>query len=458
VTVRADHVTAAGGLEAIRGAVEAGESARRFAGPDHGRAALTVRPAGASDVAVAFAHAAGRGLPVAIRGAGHAMTGAAVAAGGILIDNQARPPRLSWRGDDEIEVSSSARWVEVEAELNRRGRTFPVLTDYLGMTVGGTLAVGGYGVRGVVAGCQLDHVREACLVFPSGEVRWCSRARHAELFSMSLASGGSLAYIDAVRLETAPLRREVRLRTFRHEGLAELGHSLGWTRDSSRAWPCQLDATYFRRTGLVTSRYGDPDAGTIEWILDSRLFAGRSVEDRTYGDYHMVNHRHVGAWAEGFRGWNRWADYVLDLPALQQFLCRLEALRASPVTGRFLECIYVVGIRRRAARFSFVFEASGRRPDDIEFLLGIYYMLPPGESASVPAVEEEIAGLLAACIALGGRPYLHGWNALSDRQIASLYGDEYQAFLLHKRQFDPGSVLPLPSGARATTREHDPKA
>jgi hypothetical protein len=166
----------------------------------------------------------------------------------------------------------------------------------------------------------------------------------------------------------------------------------------------------------------------------------------------MLNHRHVGAWAGTYRGWNRWGDYVLDLAGLRRFLVRLDALRASPLTGRFLECIYVIGIGRRPDRTAFAFEASGRRPGAIEFLLGVYYMVPAGDASSLPAVEEELRDLLAGCVAAGGRPYLHGWNALTDDQIARLYGDERDALLRLRSELDPAAVLPLPFGTRAVRR------
>ena len=55
-----------------------------------------------------------------------------------------------------------------------RGLTPPVLTDYLNLSVGGTLAVGGVGATTPRYGLQSDNVLEIDVVTGRGEVLTCS--------------------------------------------------------------------------------------------------------------------------------------------------------------------------------------------------------------------------------------------------------------------------------------------
>ena len=50
----------------------------------------------------------------------------------------------------------------------------PVLPDYIGQTVGGTLSVGGIGAMSFRAGAQIDHVVELLAVTGEGRIVRCS--------------------------------------------------------------------------------------------------------------------------------------------------------------------------------------------------------------------------------------------------------------------------------------------
>ncbi len=61
---------------------------------------------------------------------------------------------------DRVVVDAGATWSEVLAATLPRGLTPPVLTDYLGLSVGGTLVVGGVGGTISRFGLQSDNVVE----------------------------------------------------------------------------------------------------------------------------------------------------------------------------------------------------------------------------------------------------------------------------------------------------------
>src|SRR5256885_2441936 len=136
------------------------------------------------------------GLRVTVRGQGHSCFGQTVT-DGVLLSNAADrsvAPRLI--GDDLAEVSARSRWREVEAFLNRHGRSFAVLADYLDLSVGGTLSVGGYGVDSVVYGAQVDHVDRIRLITPDGAALRCSPLENTDLFAYALGGLGQVGVID----------------------------------------------------------------------------------------------------------------------------------------------------------------------------------------------------------------------------------------------------------------------
>ena len=101
-------------------------------------------PASAHDVAAAVRRAAGQGRRFAAQGRRHSVFGRAQARDGIVAD-MGRLRTLHAVQQDRVVVEAGASWREVVAATLPHGHTPPVLTDYLDLSVGGTLAVGGVG-------------------------------------------------------------------------------------------------------------------------------------------------------------------------------------------------------------------------------------------------------------------------------------------------------------------------
>src|SRR5689334_18682158 len=80
------------------------------------------------------------------------------AAGVVVVAWRAERATLTAIDTERVEVTADSPWLDVERRLNALGRSAPVLPDYLDLTIGGTLSVGGYGVRSVAHGAQVDHV------------------------------------------------------------------------------------------------------------------------------------------------------------------------------------------------------------------------------------------------------------------------------------------------------------
>jgi FAD/FMN-containing dehydrogenase len=107
--------------------------------------------------------------------------------------------------EDTAVVQAGARWSEVLRAAIPRGVAPPVLTDYLELSVGGTLSVGGIGGT-ILHGAQVDNVLELEVVTGTGARVVCSPSRRADLFHAVLAGLGQCGIITraTVRLLPAP--------------------------------------------------------------------------------------------------------------------------------------------------------------------------------------------------------------------------------------------------------------
>ncbi|KAG2573449.1 hypothetical protein PVAP13_7KG253300 [Panicum virgatum] len=175
-----------------------------------------MRPGSAADIArlLGALSSAPPGTPaVAARGAGHSLHGQAQARGGIVVETRALPRAVevvARRGDGDggayADVGAGALWVEVLEECLRAGLAPRSWTDYLHLTVGGTLSNGGISGQAFKHGPQISNVLELEVVTGTGEVVTCSPTRSPELFFAVLGGLGQFGIITRARipLQAAP--------------------------------------------------------------------------------------------------------------------------------------------------------------------------------------------------------------------------------------------------------------
>jgi cytokinin dehydrogenase len=178
-------------------------------------------PASAHDVAAAVRRAAGQGRRFAAQGRRHSVFGRAQARDGIVAD-MGRLRTLHAVQRDRVVVDAGATWGEVVAATLPHGRTPPVLTDYLDLSVGGTLAVGGVGSATSRLGVMSDHVLELEVVTGQGEQDICSPDRHPSLFDAVRAGLGQVGVITRATLRLVPAPRLVRRFLLFHPDLATM--------------------------------------------------------------------------------------------------------------------------------------------------------------------------------------------------------------------------------------------
>lgn len=171
----------------------------------HERPTAVLRPGSVNDVVVMMRYCRRHGIDVAPRGQGHTTYGQAQVRGGLVIETSPLADIGPVR-DGCVTVGAGARWSTVTKATLEHGLTPPVFTDYIELSVGGTVSVGGIGGQTHRHGAQVDTVTELQVVTGAGELVRCSPTRHRDLFDAVRAGLGQCAIVVAatLRLVTAP--------------------------------------------------------------------------------------------------------------------------------------------------------------------------------------------------------------------------------------------------------------
>jgi cytokinin dehydrogenase len=175
----------------------------------HHRPEGVLLPGSADDVAKTIQWTAPRGGRFAPQGQRHSTFGRSQVPGGIVADMST----LRHIGPVEggrVVVEAGATWSDVLRATLAQGQTPPVLTDYLELSVGGTLIVGGVGGTTSAFGAQSDNVTDMEVVTGEGKKVTCSASDNADLFNAVRAGLGQVGVITKATLKLVAAPESVR--------------------------------------------------------------------------------------------------------------------------------------------------------------------------------------------------------------------------------------------------------
>ncbi|MFC6986563.1 FAD-binding oxidoreductase [Streptomyces cirratus] len=141
-----------------------------------------LRPGNADDIVKIVNYARANGIKVAVNGQGgsgtdiesHSVYGQARVPGGISIDARSMSKIVSIGGNCAV-VEAGVTWAQLTDACLQVGKTPPALPDYLYLSVGGTISIGGIGGTVAKYGLLCDTVRSIDIV--TGEGSWSPRRR-----------------------------------------------------------------------------------------------------------------------------------------------------------------------------------------------------------------------------------------------------------------------------------------
>jgi FAD/FMN-containing dehydrogenase len=249
-----------------------------------------LRPGSSEDIARMIRFCRRHHIYVAARGQGHTTFGQSLAEGGLMVD-MSTLDAIHSIDECEVDVDAGATWRDVVAATIPLGLTPPVLTGYINLSIGGTLAVGGIST-GFDRGAQVDHVLELEVVTGEGEIVRCSERRRPELFLGCLAGLGQCGIVTRAIMEVVPALPRARnfilpyfdnatffadMRTLLDRNEFDNVFTI-WVPDGAGGWLYLLNAT----------KYYDPPTppDDAHLLRDLRFFPPASaINDTTYHEF-----------------------------------------------------------------------------------------------------------------------------------------------------------------------------
>ncbi len=138
--------------------------------------------------------------PMSMVGNSHSTQGQSQAECGLVIDMSGLSEIHAINANDAV-VDPGVRWFELLQQTLPLGKSPPVLTDYIDLSVGGTLSVGGIGGQTAKHGLQVDNVLELWVVTGEGKLRECSPSKNTALFNAARAGLGQFGIIVRARVK-----------------------------------------------------------------------------------------------------------------------------------------------------------------------------------------------------------------------------------------------------------------
>ncbi|KAM7260330.1 hypothetical protein ACFE04_016071 [Oxalis oulophora] len=203
-------------IDNLQGTIDFGDSSsiadKDFGGMNSTKPLAFIKPSGPDDVArVIKAASQSPNLTVAARGNGHSINGQAMASNGLVMDMRSISNNcfevVSVDGENYVDVSGGALWEDVLKRcVSEYGLAPRAWTDYLGLTVGGTLSNAGVSGQAFRFGPQTSNVTELDVVTGRGDFLTCSQTLNHDLFYAVLGGLGQFGVITRARilLQSAP--------------------------------------------------------------------------------------------------------------------------------------------------------------------------------------------------------------------------------------------------------------
>jgi cytokinin dehydrogenase len=403
-----------------------------------------LKPGSVKDVVRAVRFCRAHGIRVAMRGQGHSTQGQSQVASGLVIDSSPLDA-IERVGPGFAVVQAGLTWRNFLAQVESTGQKPAVITGFTGLSVGGTLSMGGIGPASFRHGAIVDNVLELDVVTGDGVLRTCSPNENLALFAAVVGGVGQYGIIvrAKVRLVSVPaLARNYVITYFDFPTFFGDMNTLLAANQldgiySLFAAPAPTPSGFVYQLNVV--KYYDADSAPD----DSALLAGLhfappqlTTTDMTAFEYDTLVDQQL---ANLPIGPHVWGD--LFLPASQTSSFVTTAL--SQITGAELGTPPFVG-------FVLLFPVKNLFPEAIAFRLPkedmvfLFDVLSAGDPSDPTYAAREIPKTRArfeAARAIGGTLYPIGSTPMSKADWAQQYGLLYPILKVFKEIVDPANIL-----------------
>ncbi|CAM8880794.1 unnamed protein product [Rhodiola kirilowii] len=437
-----------------------------------------LHPKSVRDISITINHIYSLGgtsdITVAARGHGHSLRGQALAHQGIVVYMESlTAPKMQVQNDEEpyVDVSGGELWINILHETLKHGLAPKSWTDYLYLTVGGTLSNAGVSGQAFRHGPQIDNVLLLEVVTGKGEIVICTKKENADLFYAVLGGLGQFGIITRARisLEKAPkMVRWIKVlynnfsmftkdqefmissdKSFDYiEGFVIINRTVlinGWRSSFNAKDPVQ--ASKFRSEGKtlfcleMAKYYYQNEMDTMiqetEKLLASMSFIPSTIftSDVTYlGFLNRVHNSEVQLLEKGL--WNvphPWLNLLVPKSRIDKFAKEVFGrIITTSVNGPIL--IYPVNQSRWDKKTSLV-----TPDDDVFYLISILFSVTgSGDLEKLLKLNRKV---LEFCEAknIGMKQYLPHYSTQEEWQAH--FGRRWERFVQKKLLYDPLSIL-----------------
>lgn len=401
-----------------------------------------LQPGSVKDVLTAIKFCRRNRIDVAARGQGHSTNGQCQVQSGLVIDTSTLDT-IEHIGTDQVHVQAGLLWKDLLATTVPLGLQPPVLTGFVGLSIGGTLSMGGIGAASFRFGAQVDNVIALDVVTGNGDLVTCSPDENPQLFHAVLGGVGQYGIIVRAKLPLEPVLPNARnyvlnytdadvffadMNTLTSEGkvdgvYAQIGS------DGEGGWAYTINANKFFASasppvdddivaGLTpaNSQVTDYDTYSFDTLVDGLIAFLQSIG--------LTDIPHV--WGDLFLPGSKMPTFV------QGSLAGLTAADLGPAGF-----ILLFPIRNRYC------EANALRlpREDQVFLFDVLTSGLPTDASYGPTETAKTRARFEAARALGGTVYPIGSTPLSKADWAEQYGPIYPVLVRAKKAYDPAGIL-----------------
>ncbi len=414
---------------------------------------FVVYPQSQKDIVALVAFCRVNKLRLTNRGSAHSQSQLAINQDGVLLEMQSMNRIGAVDAKNlTVDVEPGVVWRDLAHHLAKWNLVPRVLTNNLGVTVGGTLSMAGIGVASFKYGSQGDNVVELDVVTGDGQVVTCSPDKHDDLFWGAIAGLGSFGIITRARLQLRRMKPMSRtyyllyddLRVFLEDARGAMDSGT-WDHLESWGAPCAQGTRPVAGKRQVFAKWFYPFHLTVEYDAgsppdDAALLAGLRPYDNLYTDdcptidflERMVpvfelwkkagTWEHMHPWIECILPWETAADCIeqvlADTPPGIQVGGHVLLWPAKGTTSRSRNFMVPAG----------------------ENLVG-FGLLPAVPQKFWGEMSERLENVSRMMLMFGAKRYLSGWVNFTPDEWKEHFGARWDELCALKRRYDPDAVL-----------------
>jgi len=352
----------------------------------------------------------------------------------------------------DADCQAGVLWENLVKQTIPRGLVPPVLTNNLGVTIGGTLSVAGLGVASFRYGAQGDNVLEIEAVMGTGDTVICSETRDREIFDAVRSGLGQFGVITRARLKLRRCLPRTRTYFLLYDDLGALMRDARIAIEQDRfddleSWcvPCPQGFRWAGPTKEAFATWFFPLQATVEFDAasppdDAARLAGLAPYRRVHTEDQAIL-QFAARLEPLFAVWKRsgywslahpWMETVLPWGAAGIYIP--QVLAGLPPTALGGGHVLLWPCRGTVSRIPLFMVPS----TPLVMGFGILPGVPPD---LLPQARQRLNLASDLSIAAGGKRYLSGFIEFDRARWKQHFGARWDEVCRLKTRYDPDGIL-----------------